>query len=256
MRMTPPSSFQTEALTDLYPSLPEVSVPRNPSPFAVFAAVRATCLENRQRRAAIMQMQSAAAWKEAEEGTAEATRVADGGDGLGAAAEEASKKNALPKIVGIGLQGVLEIIRESHSAFPGVCARALRSLLDILRGLQPEELCREPPSVMEPMFRTLLELASLQEEPPGGGIRALACACLLSFAVALGDTGKLLRAASAMLMSPRGSSSERIVMPDILVGLQRSVASVMLATTEHPDLMGKGVTSEAALDAFKVWNKT
>ena len=48
-------------------SLPEVCVPRTPSPFAVFAAIRATCLENKQRQAALMQFQSAATWKEIEE---------------------------------------------------------------------------------------------------------------------------------------------------------------------------------------------
>ncbi len=258
----PSLSSQTEALTDLYPSLPEVSVPRNPSPFAVFAAVRATCLESRQRQAAILQMQSAAAWKEAEEGAAGGTGAGgeEGGDATAAAAVaaggEEGKRPQLPKIVGIGLQGVLEIIRESHCSFPGVCARALRSLLDILQGLQPEELSREPPAVMESMFRTLLELASLSDPPSpgpadnGDHIRALACTCLLSFAVALGDTGKLLRATSAMLMSPRGS--ERIVMPAILVSLQRSITSVMLAKTEHPDLMGHGVAATSNLDTFGI----
>ena len=67
---------------------------------------------------------------------------------------------SLPKIVGIGLQGVFEIIRESRQAYPNVCRRALTSLLNILQGLQPEELAQEPASVMEPTFETLLELAS------------------------------------------------------------------------------------------------
>ena len=66
----------------------------------------------------------------------------------------------MPKIVGIGLQGVFEIIRESRQAYPNVCRRALTSLLNILQGLQPEELAQEPASVMEPTFETLLELAS------------------------------------------------------------------------------------------------
>lgn len=44
-------------------------------------------------------------------------------------------------------------------------------------------------------------------------------ACLLSLAVAYGDTGKLLSATSAMLMSLR--SSEKIIMPAILVSGQK-----------------------------------
>ena len=86
-------------------------------------------------------------------------------------------------------------------------------------------------TVMDSMFETLLELASSPDSTlssskdftstldDGAHIRALACACLLSFTVALADTGKLLRAATAMLMSPKGA--ERILMPQILVSLQR-----------------------------------
>ena len=37
------------------------------------------------------------------------------------------------------------------------------SLLDILQGHQPEELSREPTSVVDPMFDILLELASESE---------------------------------------------------------------------------------------------
>jgi hypothetical protein len=51
-------------------------------------------------------------------------------------------------------------------------------------------------------------------------------------AVAYGDTGKLLTAASSMLMAQRGF--ELISMPAILTGLQRSVISVMLGQTDHP----------------------
>ena len=86
-------------------------------------------------------------------------------------------------------------------------------------------------SVMDAMFETLLDLASAPDSTlyssrgssdtvdDGTHIRALACACLLSFTVALADTGKLLRSATAMLMSPKGA--ERILMPQILVSLQR-----------------------------------
>ena len=47
--------------------------------------------------------------------------------------------------------------------FLGVCRRAMGSLLDILQGHQPEELSREPTSVVDPMFDILLELASESE---------------------------------------------------------------------------------------------
>ena len=120
----------------LNPSLPEVSIPGTPSPFAVFAAIRSTCLESRQRQASLMQLQAAAAWKEVEDG--------DTSD-LSPSEDPGSKRSPpLPKIVGIGLHGVFEIIKESQHSYPHICKKALESLLNILQGLQPEELMRDP----------------------------------------------------------------------------------------------------------------
>jgi E3 ubiquitin-protein ligase MYCBP2 len=131
-----------EPLSELLqlPSLPDVTVPRTPSPFAVFAAVRATCLENRQRQAAILQLQSAAAWKEVDEAAAaSAGGAADSSSDL---SPEEGRRPPLPKIVGIGLTGVFEIIRESRESHPVICKKALQSLLNIVQGLQPEELAK------------------------------------------------------------------------------------------------------------------
>ena len=125
-------------------SVPQVVIPRNPSPFGVFAAVRLTCLSNKQRRATILQLETAAAWKEAEEiGAGAAGGSGGGGSDLfdtSSSDEALSTKGvpiaSLPKIVGIGLQGVFEIIRESRLAYPNVCKRALTSLLNILQGTE------------------------------------------------------------------------------------------------------------------------
>ena len=247
-------------------ALPQVVIPRNPSPFAVFAAVRATCFENRQRQATLLQLQSAAAWKEAEEADFNELTSSDNETGVNGKA----KSIQLPKIVGIGLQGVFEIIRESRAAYPSVCRRALASLLNILQGLQPEELAHEPSNITDPTFEMLLELASSDPAPKvfhkagaiedqdsrsesddGQNIRALAGACLLSFAVAHGDTAKMLPAISALLMcSLRGQ--ENLIMPAILVGLQRSVVSVMLSRTDHPDFMTHGAHADSLTDAFPI----
>ena len=234
-----------EPITDMYPSLPQVSIPKNPSPFAVFAAIRNTCLENKRKQDTILQMQSAAAWKEVED------LSNDGGHGAESSSDsELAKKIAnLPKIVGIGLQGVFEIIRESQNQYPSICRRALESLSDILGGLQPEELANEPPTVIEPMFDTLLELTTADVDDDE--IRALASSCILSLAVAYGDTGKTLLASSAMLMSqPRGNDD--IYMPPILVSLQRSVISVMLGKLDHPSFMSQGLMTSSLLDTFEV----
>ena len=120
-------------------------------------------------------------------------------------------------------------------------------MADILGGLQPEELSNEPNTIIDPMFETLLELATIDSSDDD--IRSLASCCLLryfdliiiflmfslhsliffysSLSVAYGDTGKTLLASSSMLMSqPRGQ--DVVKTPPILVSLQRSVISVML----------------------------
>ena len=144
-------------------SLPHIAIPRNPSPFAVFAAVRATCLENRQRQATLLQLKSSAAWKEAEEADINELTTSDNDQASGVNGK--FKSTQLPKIVGIGLQGVFEIIRESRATYPSVCRRALASLLNILQGLQPEELAHEPSNITDPTFEMLLELASSDPTP-------------------------------------------------------------------------------------------
>ena len=97
-------------MPEFYPTLAQVSIPRNPSPFAVFAAVRATCLENRRRQTALLQLQTSSTWKDVDD--AENNDVSS--------EEELEKKHVLPKIIGIGLQGVFEIIRECRTAHPGM----------------------------------------------------------------------------------------------------------------------------------------
>ena len=81
-------------------------------------------------------------------------------------------------------------------------------------GLSPEELSSEPSNIIDPMFDSLLELAT-QESNDCDEIRSLASACLLSLSIGYGDTGKTLLASSSMLMSqPHGP--DNIKMPPIL----------------------------------------
>ena len=76
--------------------------------------------------------------------------------------------------------GVFEIIRESQLQYPVICRKALESLADILGGLQPEELSNEPNTNIDPMFETLLELATIDSSDDD--IRSLASCCLLRYA--------------------------------------------------------------------------
>ena len=74
--------------------------------------------------------------------TGGATAAGTCGDSSSDLSPEEARRPPLPKIVGIGLTGVFEIIRESRESHPGICKRALQSLLNIVQGLQPEELLR------------------------------------------------------------------------------------------------------------------
>ena len=150
-------------------------------------------------------MAAAAAWQEG--GECAELEVQDTSD---------NSRSNLPRVVGLGLRAVFDMIRETEASHPSVCKRGLQSLLDVVQGLQPEELREEPEAVLETMFTTLLDLASRPGAPvaingnaePGQHIRALACSCLLALAVAGGSTGHLLRSTAALLMSPRYTACE------------------------------------------------
>lgn len=258
--------FQVDPLAGMVSSLPHVEIPCNPSPFAVFAAIRATCLENRLKKAALLQLRSASIWKESEENNGQAEDPNEEATVDPNAPSSSSSAKRLPKMVGIGLQGVFEIIRESRTSSPQICRKALLSLMNILQGLQPEELAQEPPFVMDSAFLTLLDIATSVEPVPGTSkssealtlahndvesMSSLASACLLSFVTAFGNTGKLLVAISSLLMQSQWGL-ERIVMPSILVSLQKSVVSVMLNNTNHPHFAVRGVPEKCLTASFPV----
>ena len=96
-------------------------------------------------------------------------------------------KSSLPKVVGLGLRAVFDMIKETETSHPLICQRGLKSLLDVLQGLQPEDLKDEPETVMENIFSSLLDLASRPGSPisingntePGGHIRSVRTGSLL-----------------------------------------------------------------------------
>ena len=54
----------------------------------------------------------------------------------------------MPKVVGLGLRGVFELIKETRESHPELCVRALQALLDMLQGQAPEGLKTEPAESM------------------------------------------------------------------------------------------------------------
>ena len=70
--------------------------------------------------------------------------------------------------------------------------------------------------IPESLYFLLMELATDQQVVPPSGVNesenltALACTCLLSLVIARGDTGKLLSAVAAMLMSLPALATQQI----------------------------------------------
>lgn len=48
----------------------------------------------------------------------------------------------IPKVVSLGLNVVLDIIKDSYQQNPSICIRSLESLNNLLTGLKPESLKR------------------------------------------------------------------------------------------------------------------
>ncbi|XP_023210718.1 E3 ubiquitin-protein ligase MYCBP2-like [Centruroides sculpturatus] len=236
--------LKNETTEGIIQHLPFLGVKSNPSSFAVFANVRQCVLEKQMSEATQLYLQTLGNRISDTESEDEDDRIKD-------------YLIKVPKIVGIGLCSVFELIRESRKKHPNLCTKALQALLDMLQGQQPEELKSEPPEVIDTLFDLLLDISSQSLGDPGQSsssspLTSYACACLLSLAVAKGDTGKLLGATSAMLMSPRSLAAEEIPTPGILSSLQRSVHAVLLGKTIRPDWLTHGIPKSSLCDSFSV----
>ncbi|KAK7473507.1 hypothetical protein BaRGS_00035260, partial [Batillaria attramentaria] len=200
----------------------------NASAFTVFATVRQSVLVQGIRDASRLY------------------HLASGGPGSDTESDEdADDKNKetsikIPKIVGLGLHGVFELIRETRGKHPELCLKSLRALLDVLQ---------------DKLFQLLMELATdnagdVQVE--GNFLTSLACSALISLTISLGDTGKLLTAIKAMLMSSPGLSSQKTQVPGILSLLQKSVQAILLGRAQLPDWFSCGVRTQCQTTAFSL----
>ncbi|RUS85197.1 hypothetical protein EGW08_007023, partial [Elysia chlorotica] len=177
--------------------------------------------------------------------------------------EEAEEKGIdqqikIPKIVGLGLSSVFELVRESRNQYPVLCIKALKALLDLLQGQQPEGMKKEPPEIVEELFSLLMDLAINTGAKNIGGedlsMSSLACSALISLTIGLGDTEKLLRAITVMLMSRSGLELQDIVVPGVLASLQKSVQAVLLGKSQLPDWFNNGVKTRSHAQLFKLTN--
>ncbi|XP_035248710.1 E3 ubiquitin-protein ligase MYCBP2 isoform X4 [Anguilla anguilla] len=220
-------------------SVPDIKLHSNPSAFNVFCNVRHCVLDWQQREASL----ALASRNSAQSGDSDSEE------------EEESREPAvkLPKIIGIGLCGVFELIKETRFSHPSLCQRSLQALLDMLQGQQPEGFQTEPPDVLESLFHLLLETtvrSTGANDPTGQALTALSCACLFSLVVAWGDTGKTLQAVSTILTNNGSHACQTIQVPTILTGLQRSVQAVLVGKVQIQDWLGSGIKRAALMNKW------
>eukprot|EP00062_Callorhinchus_milii_P006572 gi/632947251/ref/XP_007888958.1/ PREDICTED: E3 ubiquitin-protein ligase MYCBP2 isoform X6 [Callorhinchus milii] len=216
--------------------VPDIKLHSNPSVFNVYCNVR-HCVLEWQRKEASLTLASKNSVQSGESDSDE---------------EEESRETPikLPKIIGIGLCGVFELIKETRFTHPALCLRSLQALLDMLQGQQPEGLQSEPPDVLESLFHLLLETtirSTGMTDTVSQSLTALSCACLFSLVVAWGDTGKILQAVSAILTSNGSHACQPIQVPTILNALQRSVQAVLVGKIQIQDWFSNGIKKAALM---------
>nr|XP_032288913.1 E3 ubiquitin-protein ligase highwire [Drosophila virilis] len=161
----------------------------------------------------------------------------------------------VPLIVGAGLRSLFELIADARHIQPLLCTKALKALLDVIQGQQPESFKLEPEDLINPLYDLLLDLATMpaaltSSTGAEANWSAMACAALLGLCIARGDTGKMLKAIAAMLMSPRQLSAQIIQLPAVLAALQHTVVSAALNKPTRPDFHSHGVPHNSLVDEF------
>uniref|UniRef100_A0A6Q2X7Z5 E3 ubiquitin-protein ligase MYCBP2 n=1 Tax=Esox lucius TaxID=8010 RepID=A0A6Q2X7Z5_ESOLU len=219
--------------------VPDIKLHSNPSAFNVYCNVR-HCVLDWQQREASLALASRSSVQSCDSDSEE---------------EEEYREPAikLPKIIGIGLCGVFELIKETRFSHPSLCLRSLQALLDMLQGQQPEGFQTEPPDVLESLFHLLLETtvrSTVMNDPTGQALAALSCACLFSLVVSWGDTGKTLQAVSAILTNNGSHACQTIQVPTILNALQRSVQAVLVGKIQIQDWFGNGIKRAALMNKW------
>nr|XP_055071394.1 E3 ubiquitin-protein ligase MYCBP2 isoform X15 [Misgurnus anguillicaudatus] len=229
---------KAEVLDGAFP-VPDIKLHSNPSAFNVYCNVRHCVLD----------------WQQKEATLALASRNSVQSGDSDSEEEEECREPAvkLPKIIGIGLCGVFELIKETRFSHPSLCLRSLQALLDMLQGQQPESFQTEPPDVLESLFHLLLETtvrSTGMNDPTGQTLTALSCACLFSLVVSWGDTGKTLQAVSAILTNNGSHACQTIQVPTILNALQRSVQAVLVGKIQIQDWFGNGIKRAALMNKW------
>ncbi|XP_060809498.1 E3 ubiquitin-protein ligase MYCBP2 [Amyelois transitella] len=208
----------------------------NPSHFAVFATVRRAVLSRwRYLQGAVVDL-------------------SDDSENEEASAQLPVSK--LPKVTGIGLRTVFALISQARLAHPSFCEQALKSLLDVLQGLPPEELSQEPSDIITSLQNVLVEVASgnssggRMESP--SSLTALGCACLVALAVARGESELILHTVAELIMAAPVLAEQYVQIPLNLTYLQRSVQSAILGKPSCNQWLNYGVPHQSLVSSFPV----
>lgn len=103
------------------------------------------------------------------------------------------------------------------------------------------------------MYSLLLNLATLHgpstvDKNDANNWSSISCAALLALSVARGDTGKILKSISSIIMSSKMPLNQNIQLPQILLTLQRSVYSVALGKLQLPTHFSNGLSANSLID--------
>lgn len=85
---------------------------------------------------------------------------------------------------------------------------------------------------------------------------AISCSVLLALCIARGDTGKIIKAITSILMSTNAVLSQPIKLPEILIKLQKSVECAALGRVEKPTFFEHGIPQNSLIDEFHIKNIT
>ncbi|XP_053668136.1 E3 ubiquitin-protein ligase highwire [Anopheles marshallii] len=230
----------------LEPNLDRYEIASNASRFGVYHAVRSIVLERETTaRPTIASMRII-------------DTALDEPKSIGSGQSGANQR--VPQIVLAGLDSLYGIIAETRQSQPRIATKALRSLYDILQGQDPEGMRHEPDAVFGPLFDLLLELSTINSAPTAanGSWSSLACSTLLSLAIAKGDTGRIVRSVSAILMnSVYGSTSTSaaggsVQMPQSVAKLQRTIFSMATGRASIADYFRCGVPRGSLIGEFRL----
>ncbi|KAI6656385.1 hypothetical protein LOD99_1184 [Oopsacas minuta] len=165
--------------------------------------------------------------------------------------EEAYREPApLPKMVSLGITGVLEVVAATQFSHPELCLRILEAFHKIVSFNEIGALKNEPHDTIMPLFHLLLEMVQSRDTRPD--IASLASSSLIGLILSLGKTHLTLQAVSALMLSQGSTSSHPIPIPEIMRTLQRSVNSALCGRTISRDTIKQSLLTSAKVDTWSI----